>query len=248
MNRSVAVGLLASALCAQQNFDKVVIAIGEDKITAGEYERLIDSLPEQIRTVARGPNKRQLAEQLANMKALAKEARRLKLDQTPEFKNQLAFQMDNLLAGALAQHLQNSVQIAEPDSRKYFDEHINEYTRVRARHILIRVKGSPMPAAAGKPELSDEEALAKANQVRARIQGGEDFASAARIESDDTTNNAQGGDLGFFGRGQMVPAFDQAAFAAKAGEVSEPVKTQFGYHLIRVDQREEKTFDEVRAD
>jgi peptidyl-prolyl cis-trans isomerase C len=227
-------------------FDKVVLTVGNEKMTVGEFEKFVDALPEQYRTAARGPGKRQIADQLVSLKTLAQEARKRKLDQDPAYKAQLAFQAENLLAGLLYKDLSANLKLEEADSRKYYDAHQGEYERVKARHILIRFKGSAVPP--GKTELTDEEALAKAKALRARIVAGEDFATIAKAESDDTGSGANGGDLDFFGHGQMVLQFDQAAFAAPVGQITEPVKTQFGYHLILVEKHETKTFDEVRPE
>jgi len=82
--------------------------------------------------------------------------------------------------------------------------------------------------------------------LRKKIQAGADFAELARQESDDAGSGANGGDLGSFRRGQMVPTFEQAAFAMQPGDLSEPVKTPFGYHVIKVEAKESKSFDEVR--
>ena len=76
--------------------------------------------------------------------------------------------------------------------------------------------------------------LATANTVRQRLINGEDFAKVAAEVSTDTGTKVKGGDLGWFARGSMVPEFDTAAFAQKVGEISQPVKTQFGYHIIQV--------------
>ncbi|MBM3776587.1 MAG: hypothetical protein FJW37_15710 [Acidobacteria bacterium] len=96
--------------------------------------------------------------------------------------------------------------------------------------------------------MSEAEALAKAQQLRQRLAAGENFSALAKAESDDTGSAAAGGSLGTFRRGQMVAPFEQAAFAMAPGELSEPVKSQFGYHLIKVEAREAKTFDELRPD
>jgi len=218
--------------------EATMLLLGSDVMAA--------SFDEQYRAAAKGPGKRQVAEQLVSLKTLAQEARKRKLDQDPAYKAQLAFQAENLLAGLLYRDLSTNLKLDEADVRKYYDGHPNEYERVKARHILIRTKGAPSPAV--KAELTDEEALAKAKALRARIVAGEDFGAIAKAESDDSGSGKNGGELDFFGHGQMVPPFEQAAFAAPVGQITEPVKSQFGYHLILVEKHETKTFDEVRGE
>ena len=103
--------------------------------------------------------------------------------------------------------------------------------RVRARHILV---SAPQDASAEDQQL----ALAKAISITQRLNSGEDFATLAQKFSDDTGSATQGGDLGFFGRGQMVKEFEDAAFSLPIGQISEPVKSQFGYHIIRVEEKD----------
>jgi foldase protein PrsA len=86
------------------------------------------------------------------------------------------------------------------------------------------------------------------NELRAKVVAGENFAKLAETESDDVGTATRGGDLGSFGKGRMVPAFEKAAFAAEIGKVTEPVKSQFGYHLILVEEHGTKTFDEVKPE
>jgi peptidyl-prolyl cis-trans isomerase C len=238
----------AAAPAAATDPAKVVLTIGTEKITAAQYDELVNSLPAQYQTYARGPGKRAFAEQLAQVKVLSQEAEKRKLDQDPKIKDNLAFQRQNLLAQAMFLSLQDGLKIDDAAIEKYYNEHKNEYEALKGRHILIRVKGAPMQAVPGKPELTDEEALAKAQEIRKRLVGGEDFAKVAAAESDDTGSGAQGGDLGEFRRGMMVPPFEEAAFAAKVGEISQPVKTPFGYHLIQVQAHTTKSVAEVKPD
>jgi len=228
--------------------DKVVLTVGDQRMTAGEFDQIIDTLPEQVRAAARGPNKRQFAENLVRIKILSQEARKRKMDETPAVQQQIELQKDNLLANALFVDMTANVKVDEATERQYYEQHKSEYETVHARHILVRVKGSPLTQRAGKPELTEEEALAKAQELRKKLLAGEDFASLAKTESDDTTSGANGGDLGSFKHGQMVAEFDQTAFTMPVGQVSEPVKTRFGYHLIKVEQHDTKTFDELKSD
>ncbi len=126
-------------------------------------------------------------------------------------------------------------------------EEVNEEEdQVKARHILARVNATPDPAS---QQSVDAEALAEIEAIRARILAGESFEDIAAEVSDDATNADQGGDLGWFGRGTMVPEFDEVAFSLEAGTLSEPVKTQFGYHLIQVEENDaEREVDEAELD
>lgn len=133
--------------------------------------------------------------------------------------------------------------ITEEELRAAYDERISRYTeeeKIHARHILIRVAADALEADVKKAE---EEIKA----LEARIRGGEDFAEVARSGQDGTAS--QGGDLGWFTAAQMVPEFSKAAFALKDGEVSAPVRTQFGFHLIKKEGHQDAvthSFDEVK--
>jgi parvulin-like peptidyl-prolyl isomerase len=102
--------------------------------------------------------------------------------------------------------------------------------QVRARHILISV-------AEDATDAEEQAALAKAISITNQLKDGADFATLAEKYSDDTSSAANGGDLGFFGRGQMVSEFEDAAFSLPVGEISDPVRSQFGYHIIQVEER-----------
>lgn len=226
--------------------DRVVVAVGDVKITAAQFNEIIDSLPENIRAAARGPQRKDFGENLVRVLVLAEEGRTRKLDQAPEYKAQMLFQSSNLLAGKAFTQMAEGIKVDDAAVRAYYDAHKSDYEQVRARHILIRSAGSPAPADSGKKELTDEEALAKAKELRKKLADGADFAALASAESDDTGSKVNGGDLNFFKHGQMVGPFEQAAFSMNVGDISEPVKTQFGYHIIKVEAK--KGFDDVRAE
>ncbi|QZP30667.1 peptidylprolyl isomerase [Pseudomonas sp. DR48] len=129
------------------------------------------------------------------------------------------------------------VRVAAPDEqqvRAFFEEHRAEMSRpeqVQARHILIKVPQ-------GADAATVEAARLRLEEMRVKVTQGEDFASVARTGSEDTTA-AVGGDLGYFPRGRMMPAFDAAAFALAPGEVSAPVRTPLGWHLIYLQNHQE---------
>jgi peptidyl-prolyl cis-trans isomerase C len=122
--------------------------------------------------------------------------------------------------------------VTDADAKKIYDEKIGQVKpeqELHARHILVATE--------------DE-----AKEVAERLKKGEDFATLAKEKSKDA--NAEGGDLGFFTRGQMLKPFEDAAFALEVGQISEPVQTQFGWHLIKVEEKRDQplpTFDQVKA-
>lgn len=223
--------------------DAVVITIGEQKVTRAQFDTLLAAVG---RSTASPAEKRKVAEQYAELETMVQEARKRKLDDSPEVKMMMSIQSDSYLANTLAKKLSEDTHFTELDLRGYYDAHKNEFQEAKGSHILIRFKGSAVPLKPNEKDLTEQEALAKAQDIRKQLLAGGDFATIAKAESDDAGSGAKGGDLGTFRKGQMVPQFDQAAFSLPVGEVSEPVKTQFGYHIIKIVSRTEKPFDEAK--
>lgn len=233
--------------------DPVVLTVGTEKITKSQFEAIFNSvtaqMPPERRAASQSPDaKRQMAEQLAELKSLAQEARRRKMDQSAEAKTQRIMREDQLLAGMLYQELTKNAKPNAAAIKAYYDEHKAEYETVTARHILIRMKGSAVPLRDGQEDLTEEQALAKATDLAAKIKAGGDFSELAKANSDDTGSGANGGALGDFTKGRMVPQFEEVAFKLAVNEVSEPVKTQFGFHVIQVTKHEAKKLEEVQPE
>ena len=150
--------------------------------------------------------------------------------------------VDFLLVDPLA--LEPMVSVSDEEIRAYYEDNQADYTqeeRVRARHILLRVEDDSQASAVEARLLG----------IRARIEAGEEFAALAGELSDDPSSKVRGGDLGFFGRGAMVAPFEDAAFGAAPGELVGPVRTNFGYHLIEVLEKEAggtRALDEAREE
>jgi peptidyl-prolyl cis-trans isomerase D len=139
------------------------------------------------------------------------------------------------------------VAVNEDAVKAYYDAHAANFTvpeQRRARHILIQL--------AKDASASDEAAArTRALEILGQARSGQSFETLARERSEDLGSKAQGGDLGFFGQGVMDPAFDKTVFEMKPGELSEPVRSRFGYHIIRLEEIKAgstKGFDEARAD
>jgi len=138
--------------------------------------------------------------------------------------------------------LRAKVRVPERDIERYYNDNIETYStpeQVRASHILFKTEGK-----------KDEEVKARAEAVLKEVRAGKDFAELAKKYSEDEASAGNGGDLDYFSRGKMVPEFDEVAFSLAPGQVSDLVKTQYGYHIIKVVDKKPattKTLDEVRT-
>ena len=177
-------------------------------------------LPQKLEGAAR---QKYVLDYLIDLKLAAKKAQTEKLDESPEFARKLAYYRDKLAMEQLLGSVAKAATTEEAE-RKAYDEAAKAeppQEEIHARHILVP---------------TEDEAKA----ALARIKGGEDFAKVATELSKDPS--ADGGDLGWFTKDRMVPEFSDAAFKLKKGEVSDPVKTQFGWHVIKIEDVRTKSF------
>jgi len=193
-----------------------------EPLTQLYYDQFIQQYSPQVRAMAQQQKGRFMRE-LILQELLAKEGKRQQIDQDPEVQIRLRMQMNNTLARTMVQKsVEEQSDITDDKLKAHYDankSHYREEETVTASHILVKTE----------PEA---QALLEA------LKGGKDFAELAK-EKSTGPSGPQGGSLGSFGRGRMVPAFEQAAFALKPGEVSEPVQTQFGWHVIKVTEHTE---------
>ncbi|HEX9592457.1 MAG TPA: peptidylprolyl isomerase [bacterium] len=200
--------------------DRVLATVNDHPITESEVEAKLQSLPPQLRAQMDSPEQRkQIVEQMALAYLMVEEARKEGLDHTPEFKEGMQAAEERLLSTLYVRKYVGEPQPPSEEAlHKEYEARLPEITpspKIRARHILVK---------------TEEEAKAARKRI---VEGGGDFAEVAK-EVSTGPNAPQGGDLGIFGKGRMVPAFEEAAFALKEGEVSQPVQTQFGWHIIQV--------------
>jgi peptidyl-prolyl cis-trans isomerase C len=187
-----------------------------------------------------------LVNYLTDLLLIAKSAEGKKIPDTAEFKQRLAFLRNKaLMETVLGQ--ESKAALTEPALRKIYDDATKNSSteqEVRARHILFRV-ADPNDQAASK---AAEE---KVKSTIERIKKGEDFAKLASALTEDPSGKQDGGDLGYFTKDQMVPEFSEAAFGLDKGQISGPVKTQFGWHVLKVEDkrmREPPPFEKVRSE
>ena len=221
--------------------DTVVLTVGSVKMTRAQFEQWVATLPDNLKAMLNGPGKRKVVEQYADLTALAQEARKRKIDQKP----MVAIQIDQALANTLVQEVSANMKLDDAEVKAYYDQHKSEFETAKARHILIATKAVGTAPTPGKKDLTDDEALAKAKEIREKVVKGGDFAALAKSDSDDPGSKETGGEY-TVSHNQMVKEFDAAVWSLPIGQVSEPVKTQFGYHIIQVQSRGFKTFDEAK--
>lgn len=206
----------------------IIAQVGDDLITKDDIAQILSQIPAQFKPrYATLQGRRELVDAMVSMKMLAWEARRRKINEREDMKVKIDYIIDQTLARALEEELRENIKIEDATIEKYYKENQDKYVtpaKVKARHILV--------------ESEDE-----AGGILAEIRAGGDFAELAG-EKSTCPSAGKGGDLGWFERGKMDPAFEKAAFELKKGEVSNVVKSSFGYHIIKVENiRPAKTKD-----
>ena len=199
---------------------KILAAVGGQSITEGDVEQFLAALGQRGDAYRTPEGKAAILEELINRKLFLMEAQRNLFEAEPAFKAQLKQAKESLLVNYAIEKAVSSVRVKDEEIVAFYEENKDKMgggDTVNASHILVE---------------TEEEA----NRILDEIKAGLSFEDAAKKYS-SCPSKEQGGNLGDFGRGQMVPEFEQAAFAMAEGELSAPVKTQFGYHLIRLNSK-----------
>lgn len=232
--------------------DQLLAENGRTRLTRGDYEADIQRLPAEMRDDFASDPKR-LSSYLTNLlivKTLAADARAAGLENDPVLQRRIALEVDRALADAQLRHLEQA-------AGKEFDAKADDFALKAKELYLIQKDKHKSPEQVSASQIlfdtkrhTPEEALALARETRAKLLAGADFAATAKAISDDPSAKSNGGEIGWFARERMDPAFSQAAFAMKnVGDISEPVLSTFGYHLIRFEGRraaEVKPFEAVK--
>lgn len=235
---SLAPALAVAALCAApltaMAEDKVMATVDGKNITESSLAYAEEEIGEGLAHLSPGQKRRYLTEYLIEMQIFSGAAEAEKLGSGPEFDARLAYWRQHALKDTfLAKAVKDKV--TEADAKKFYEDRASQMAgeeEVKASHILVK---------------SEE----KAQEVAKKLIAGGDFAALAKEYSEDPGSKDKGGVLGYFGRGQMVKEFELVAFTMQKGETSQPVKTQFGYHIIRVDDRRKKDppkFEDVKSE
>jgi peptidyl-prolyl cis-trans isomerase C len=216
-------GFLSFAAAEEKPGDTVVATVNGQPITESDLRFAENELGGEIANLPPEVKRRALAEYLIDNELFAKAAEEAKISATPEYEQQMRYLKRRVLRELYFDKTLKG-KIGEDEAKKIYTEKIAQLKpeeEIEARHILV----------------DSEE---KAKELHAKIVAGADFAQLAKENSTDTGSKDQGGVLGYFGHGQMVPEFEAAAFKLEKGQVSEPVHTNFGWHIIKVDDRRKK--------
>ena len=215
---------------------KILAKVGELTVTEAEVNEFIATLGQRGAAYNNPEGRNAVLGQLINNKLLLQDARRNLYEGEAAFREQLAKLKEGMLINYAGEKAIASARVDENEARAYYDENKAQFTTeesVNASHILVK---------------TEEEAT----DILAKINGGEISFEDAAKEYSSCPSKDNGGNLGDFGRGQMVPEFDSAVFSMAEGEISaSPVKTQFGYHLIKLVKKNEAKpmeYSEVKED
>lgn len=223
--------LISSAGCDLLQRSKVLARVNDEVITQDEFQAKIDRLPPYYRVLAR-EQKGKFLDELINEKLFLKEAYRSGINRNSEVK-ELIKEAHNkiIIAKFIEDEISRTAKVSDKDIEDFYLLHKKEFVapaRYKVSHILV----------------SSEQ---QAEEVLNRLDKGEDFAAIAKEVSIDPSRT-NGGDLGYFTEGQMIPDFESACFRLDVGQTSGIVKTQFGHHIIRLTDKkpaEARTLDEV---
>jgi peptidyl-prolyl cis-trans isomerase C len=198
----------------------VLAKVGTSSITQADLEGELQNLPDYAQQMFEGEQGREkFLDEIVKKEILYQEALKKGLDKDPDFNKKVEeFKKLTLVSELLQKEIMDKAKLSDQEVKDYYDKHKEDFaatSQLRASHILVKTE--------------DEAA-----KILERLKKGEKFDAIAKKESIDTGSAKNGGDLGFFSRGQMVPEFEKAAASLKVGEISKPVKTSFGYHIIKV--------------
>lgn len=228
--------LPAPAAAADKAEPKALVKIGDSVITEADLEQRIASFPDRVKQRYQGENgRRQLLEKLVELKIFSLEARAEKLDQDKDVKVRMEDAADSVLAQEYVQRKGLvDPQITEKEIEEYYEKNKAEFLRpalVKARQILIKAA----------PKASAEEISAgekKARKIAEELKAGGDFTALAKQYSDDERSRSRGGAMGYVTKNNIPSELWNVAWSLKEGTVSDPVKTEDGFHIITVEEKQ----------
>lgn len=223
---------------------RTIIDVNGEKITEADFAAAIEALPDRMKpTVQSAAGRRALADELVRLKLLEQEGRRMGVEKETDVARAIEMSTANIIATAALRKLAEA-EPTEAELRTLYEQNRKQYEVVRARQITIAYQGGAIQSkkSATPSEAAAREAAAKAAQ---RLRAGESFDKVAADVSDDPMLGQSGG-LMVLRRGEVPESVEKAVFGAKDGAVTEPVKSDIGYHVFQVLKTEIPEFDTLR--
>ena len=218
--------------------EQAVATIDGVKVSAGDLQTILRALPPQQQQQALA-NRVAFLKQFGVMRRLAADAEKAKLDTQSPWKEQLANMRMQMLANAAINQKFTDIQVTPEQTKAHFEKNKDGYTQAKVKAIYLPFSTDPVskPDAKGSPVMTEDEAKAKAEDIVKQIRAGGDFVKLVKQYSGDPTSAAKDGDFGTIKKADRIPdAVKTAIFAAKAGEVTAPVRQANGFYIFRIEE------------
>jgi peptidyl-prolyl cis-trans isomerase C len=237
-------GLFGAADARNEDSEKVIARVNGDPIYESDFIAAVANLPQQMQgAVASAAGRKALTEELVRMRLLELEGKRLNVAADPEVAQALRITHGNIIANAALRKL---AEADEAGLRKLYEEKKDQFNLIRARQILLAYEGGAIPPKNGSRAASPERVKARADELVRQLRSGVDFGQLAAAESDDPEAQQSGGEIMI--RSAMVPADVLRTLDSLQGnQVSDPVRTDIGWHIFQMIGREQRTFEEVKS-
>ena len=213
---------------------KVLAEVNGGTVTTGDFERELKNLPEYLKAMAETPQgRKEMLDTIVIRELILQQASKDGLDKAPEIEEKLQDLRKRLIVESfLKKKVEADSKVSDEDLKKFYEQNKDKFKtgeQIKASHILVKTE-------------------AEAKGILAKIKAGGNFEELAKKSSVDSSA-AKGGDLGWFGKGSMVPVFEKAALALKEGQISDVVKSDFGFHIIKLTGKRPagvRPFEEVK--
>ncbi|MDD5679674.1 MAG: peptidylprolyl isomerase [Candidatus Omnitrophica bacterium] len=226
----IIVAFIASLSGCGDSGKRVLAKVDGEIITVKDFNDRIEKLPKQYQEAVKN-QKRSYLNDLIMEKLLYKKALRANIDKDRETQDIIAEATKKIIIARLVEkEVENKVKVSDEEAKKYYDENSEEFMlpeRWRASHILV-------------------DTLEEANAIKEKLGQGASFEELAKEKSKDATAKI-GGDIGYFSKGQLVPEFEEECYKLKVGEIGSTVKTQFGYHVIKLTDKKNPEVQEFSS-
>lgn len=237
--------VVSAEVLSRTGQDAVVLSIGKEQWTSSQFQQVMDGTPPQIKAAA-ADDPAAFARQFSEMHLLAGLAASRHLENDPDIRSKLEWLRQGVLANAARDELYRTAQVSDDEAKRYYDAHADDFVDYTLQHLVIRYHGSEIPLRQGQKDFSEAEARAQSEELRRQLLAGKDFSKLIEQRTDDLSSKPDDGVLPEIASRHLLPEIAQGIAALKEDEISQPIRTGFGYHLVRVVKRTRNTFEDAK--